>query len=178
MTLFKVGVMTVNKEPKLYLILHRIRSAYNVGSMFRTADALGVEKIFLTGFTQRPSLEEYEFQTKAEKMLSKTALGADKYVPWEGYKNISVVIKKLRKEKVKIVAVEQSADSVDYRKFSFSEDTALILGNEPRGIDKRILSKCDAIVEIPMWGKKKSLNVAVALGVVGYGINFGKKFSK
>ena len=159
---------------KFYLILHRIRSAYNVGSMFRTADGIGVDKIFVTGFTQRPSLKEYEMQTKAEKMLSKTALGADKYVEWEGAKNISTIINRLKKEGVKIVALEQDEKSIDYRKLNSvigkNKSIALIVGNEPRGIDKRILKKCDKIIEIPMRGKKSSLNVAVSVGIAGYEI--------
>ena len=159
---------------KFYLILHRIRSAYNVGSMFRSADGIGVDKIFLTGFTQQPSLKEYQMQTKAEKMLSKTALGADKYVEWEGVKNISTIIDRLKKEGVQIIALEQDKKSIDYRKFNLlasgKKKVALIVGNEPNGIDKRILKKCDQIIEIPMRGQKKSLNVAVALGVAGYQI--------
>lgn len=158
---------------KFYLILHRIRSAYNVGSMFRTADGIGVDKIFLTGFTQRPSSKEYNIQTKAEKMLSKTALGADKYVQWEGAKNIARVIDKLKKENIQIVALEQNEKSIDYNQYKISKNKkgiALIVGNEPNGIDKRILKKCDKIIEIPMRGQKKSLNVAVSLGVAGYGI--------
>ncbi len=159
---------------KFYLILHRIRSAYNVGSMFRTADGVGVDKIFVTGFTQRPSLKEYEMQTKAEKMLSKTALGADKYVEWEGARNISTVIEKLKKEGMQIVALEQDERSIDYRKLNSeigkNQDVALIVGNEPKGVDKRILKKCDKIIEIPMRGQKKSLNVAVSVGVAGYEI--------
>lgn len=141
--------------------------------MFRTADGIGVDKIFLTGFTQRPSDKEYILQTKAEKMLSKTALGADKYVPWEGYRNISAVFDKLKKENIEIVALEQNAKSIDYRKFKLKKEVkgvALLVGNEPKGIDKRIVKKCDTIIEIPMYGQKKSLNVAVALGVAGYEI--------
>ncbi len=160
----------MERKNKFYLILHRIRSAYNVGAMFRTADGLGVDKIFLTGFTPTPSAKEYLFQTKAEKMLSKTALGADKYVKWEKYQNISVLIKKLKKQRVKIIALEQDDKSIDYKKFKSKFPLALLVGNEPRGIDKRILKKCDEIIEIPMKGKKKSLNVTVALGVAGYEI--------
>ena len=162
---------------KFYLILHRIRSAYNVGSMFRTADGVGVDKIFVTGFTQRPSKEKYELQTKAEKMLSKTALGADQYVEWEGAKNISTIIDKLKKEGIQIVALEQDERSIDYRKLNSQikkiknvKGIALILGNEPKGIDKRILKKCNFVIEIPMRGQKKSLNVAVATGIAGYEI--------
>jgi tRNA G18 (ribose-2'-O)-methylase SpoU len=160
--------MKNKNKKKFYLILHRIRSAYNVGSMFRSADGIGVDKIFITGFTQAPSKKEYLLQTKAEKMLSKTALEADRYVPWEKIVSVSKVIEKLKKENFQIIALEQNVQSMDYRKFNPKNKIALIVGNEPRGIDKRILKKCDSIIEIPMRGKKQSLNVAVALGVVGY----------
>ncbi len=159
------------KNPrKFYLILHRIRSAYNVGSMFRTADGMGVDKIYLTGFTPNPSSKPYILQSKAEKMLSKTALGADQYVAWEKKRNISQVIEKLKKDKFQIVALEQDEKAIDYKKFIPSSKIALIVGNEPRGLDKRILKKCDIIIEIPMRGKKKSLNVAVAMGVAGFNL--------
>lgn len=160
-------------KSEFYLILHRIRSAYNVGSIFRSADGMGVDKIFITGFTQAPSKKDYILQTKAEKMLSKTALGADKYVPWEKGQSVSKVIERLKKEGFEIVALEQDKESVDYRKFKPTKKVALILGNEPRGIDRRIIKKCDRIVEIPMRGKKQSLNVAVAFGVAGYKLTEG-----
>lgn len=156
------------RERKFYLILHRIRSAYNVGSMFRSADGIGIDKIFITGFTQAPSEKDYIFQSKAEKMLSKTALGADKYVLWEKATNLSKLIEKFKKENFQIIALEQNENSIDYRAFKPSSKVVLIVGNEPRGIDKRILKKCDIIMELPMRGKKQSLNVAVALGVAGY----------
>jgi tRNA G18 (ribose-2'-O)-methylase SpoU len=106
-------------------------------------------------------------------MLSKTALGADKYVEWEGARNISTIINRLKKENVQIVALEQDEESVDYRKLKVGKNkkgVALIVGNEPKGVDKRILKKCDTIIEIPMCGQKKSLNVAVSVGVAGYEI--------
>jgi len=156
------------KEKKFYVILHRIRSAYNVGSIFRSADGMGADKIFISGFTQAPSLKEYVLQTKAEKMLSKTALGADKFVPWEKAASLSKLIEKLKKENFEIVALEQNENSIDYRNYHPKGNVALILGNEPRGIDKRIIKKCDKIIEIPMRGQKQSLNVAVAFGIAGY----------
>jgi tRNA G18 (ribose-2'-O)-methylase SpoU len=156
------------RQKKFYLIFHRIRSAYNVGSMFRSADGIGVDKIFITGFTQAPSEKEYLMQTKAEKMLSKTALGADKYVPWEKVSNLGKLIEKLKKENFQIVALEQNKNSLDYCTFKPENKIVLIVGNEPRGINKRILKKCDIIIELPMRGKKQSLNVAVALGIAGY----------
>lgn len=156
------------KEKNFYLILHRVRSAYNVGSMFRSADGIGVDKIFITGFTQAPSQKEYALQSKAEKMLSKTSLGADKYVPWKKAQNLGKLIEKLKKDNFQIIALEQNESSIDYRSFKPEDKIALIVGNEPRGIDKRILKKCDIIMELPMRGQKQSLNVAVALGIAGY----------
>jgi 23S rRNA (guanosine2251-2'-O)-methyltransferase len=144
---------------KLRVILHNIRSAYNVGSIFRTADAVGVEKIYLTGYTPNPS---------KDKKIEKTALGAEKYVSWKSYRNLNYLLKKLKKEKFKIVALEQSEKSIPYYKFKPQFDLVLILGNEVRGLNKKILEKCDYILEIPMFGKKESLNVAVSFGIVAY----------
>lgn len=106
-------------------------------------------------------------------MLSKTALGADKYVIWEKASHIGRLLDKLKGEGFEIVALEQNENSIDYRDYKPGKKTALILGNEPRGIDGRILKKCDKIIEIPMRGKKQSLNVAVALGVAGYKLTEG-----
>ena len=136
---------------KVYLILHNIRSLYNVGAIFRTADAAGVEKIFLTGYTPLPS--------------AKTALGAEKYVPCEKISNPAGLINKLKKEKVQIVALEQSPNAIDYRKFKPRSAFALILGNEVRGLSPALLKKCDKIIHIPMRGKKESLYVSVAVGI-------------
>jgi 23S rRNA (guanosine2251-2'-O)-methyltransferase len=144
---------------KFRVILHNIRSAYNVGSIFRTADAVGVEKIYLTGYTPNPD---------KDKKIEKTALGAEKYVLWQSYRNLNYLLKKLKKEKLKIVALEQSEKSIPYYKFKPQFDIVLILGNEVRGLNEKILKKCDYILEIPMFGKKESLNVAVAFGIVAY----------
>lgn len=150
----------------IYLILYNIRSLHNVGSIFRTAEGLGVKKIFLTGYTPGP----FDIFGKIRKDFQKTALGAEKYIEWEQVKNIFNLIKRLKKEKIKIVALEQSQKSIDLKRFSLGGlaskwGIALILGNEVRGIPKSILKKCDKIVEIPMRGKKESLNVSVAAGI-------------
>lgn len=160
-------------KKKFFIIAHNIRSAYNVGSIFRTADGAGVGKIYLTGYSPAPAEknkthEEPLYVTRAQKMIAKTALGAEKNIPWEKEKNISRCLEKLKREGIKIVALEQSARSVDYREFKQSFPLALIVGNEVRGIDKKILARCDAIIDIPMNGKKNSLNVAVALGIATY----------
>ncbi|GBD34799.1 tRNA (guanosine(18)-2'-O)-methyltransferase [bacterium HR35] len=146
-------------EVKFCAILHNIRSAYNVGAIFRTADAVQIDKLYLTGYTPNPA---------KDKKIEKTALGAEKYVAWEAYKNISYLLKKLKKERFRIVALEQSPRSIPYYKFKPKFPLVLIVGNEVRGLNKRILAKVDAILEIPMFGKKESLNVAVAFGIVAY----------
>jgi len=146
----------------IYLILHNIRSLYNVGSIFRTGDASGVEKIYLTGYTPAP-IDRFG---KIRPQITKTALGAEKFVKWEHYKNISTLIKKLKKEKFNLIAVEQSLKSINYKKLKPRFPIVLIFGNEVRGLSKEILKKCDKIIEIPMQGKKESLNVSVAAGIV------------
>ncbi|MFH1979146.1 MAG: RNA methyltransferase [Patescibacteria group bacterium] len=154
---------------KIFLILHNIRSLHNVGSIFRTADTAGVEKMYLTGYTPSP----LDMFGKVRKEIAKTALGAEKTVPWEKHKNISSLIQSVRSStsNIKIVAVEQDEKAIDYRQFSLDssrdkQPVALILGNEVRGLSKQILKKCDTIIEIPMKGKKESLNVAVATGII------------
>jgi tRNA G18 (ribose-2'-O)-methylase SpoU len=157
----------------LYFILHNLRSAYNVGSIFRTADGVGVAQIYLTGYTMTPYDQSRPYETKPERMLGKTALGADKSMSWEKHEDIAQLIAQLRGDGVQIVALEQTAQSIDYAKFVPNPNcsgVALILGNEPLGIDEEALALVDSIIEIPMHGEKKSLNVSVAAGVAGYQI--------
>lgn len=155
----------------LRIIAHNIRSAHNIGAIFRTADGAGVEKICLTGYSPAPhDSKRDKFMTQAHKMLSKTALGAEKDIPWEKSKNINSVIEKLRQKKFQIIALEKEEKAVDFRKFKFHFPVALILGNEVRGIDKKVLAKCDAVISIPMRGKKESLNVSVAAALAVYEI--------
>ena len=150
----------------IQLILHNIRSIHNVGSIFRTADAVGVEKIYLTGYSPTPQ-SDFVTAGQAPKM-AKTALGAEKTVPWEYRKQIGPLLKKLKQDKVQIVALEQSPKSIDYKKFKPASDVVLVIGNEVRGVSQAILTKMDVVIEIPMRGKKESLNVAVAAGVALY----------
>ncbi len=154
----------MEKKKQTILILDNIRSSHNVGSIFRTADALGISKIFLAGYTPKP-VDRFG---RVAPEIAKTALGAEKTIPWESVESISQIIRALKKEKFKIIAVEQSPKSVDYKKVRLAKKSALILGNEVSGIDKKILSLCDSIAEIPMNGEKESLNVAVAFGVAGF----------
>ncbi len=152
----------MNKKENLkILILPDIRSAINVGAIFRTADAVGIDKIYLTGFTPRPT----DKFGRIQKDIAKSALGAELIVKWEYKKSLPVVISKLKQEGFQIIAIEQDDKSIDYRKVKTKNLTAIILGGEVKGLSKNVLDKCDVIAEIPMHGKKESLNVSVACGV-------------
>lgn len=146
--------------PQLYALLSNLRSLHNVGSIFRTADGAGVSKIFLCGETGYPPREE----------IAKTALGAEEAVPWEYFIDPADCIRKLKKQGVQIVALEQTKKSIDYRKFKSDRPICLVLGHEVSGVSDPLLALCDAFIEIPMRGKKQSLNVAVAFGVAVYGL--------
>jgi 23S rRNA (guanosine2251-2'-O)-methyltransferase len=155
-----------------FLILHDIRSVHNVGAIFRTADAVGIDKIYLTGYTPAP-IDRFG---KKRKDLAKSALGAEEFVPWEIKKSLPAFIRRLRWESFQIIALEQDKKSIDYRRIKLSNKNAFIVGTEVTGIPKSILNKCDLIAEIPMRGKlvrnrlpndggKESLNVSVATGI-------------
>ncbi len=148
------------KKQDLVFILVSLRSLYNVGSIFRTADALGVQKIYLTGFTGTPR----------QSKVVKTALGAEQSVAWEKVKSASQVINQLREDGYKIIGLEKTKNSTDYRKWKPNKKTAILLGNEERGLSPRLLKQCDQIVHLPMLGTKKSLNVSVATGAIGYSL--------
>lgn len=155
-----------SSEIESVLILPNIRSAINVGAMFRTADAIGINKIYLTGYTPRPTDKFGRIQGN----IAKSALGAETWISWEYEEDINKVLKKLKKDKFQIVAVEQDKNSVDYRKVKVGDKVAIIMGEEVNGLDKKILKKCDVVAEIPMKGKKESLNVSVACGIALFGI--------
>lgn len=155
-------------QEKLFLILHDIRSAYNVGAIFRTADGAGVAKIYLTGYTPCPPDKDKSYKTQADKMIEKTALGAEKNIDWEKCEDLEKLLKKLKKEKVSIAALEKTDGAVSIKEFQAIFPMALILGNEVDGVAQNILKKCDAIVAIPMRGQKESLNVSVAAGIAMY----------
>ena len=148
--------MTPQKD--FYVICDNIRSLENVGSIFRTADGLGVAKIYLCGITGRPPHQK----------ISKTALGAEKDIPWEYHKQIWRLIEKLHQQKITIVSLEQAKNSVLYTKFKPKFPLALVIGNEVRGVSPKVLKQSDKVIFLPMAGRKESLNVSVAFGVAGY----------
>lgn len=151
-------------QKEFYVIAHNIRSLHNVGSIFRTADAFGIAKIYLTGFTGTP-----DYYVHKDK-IGKVALGAEQWVPWEYSKSPHAVIRILKKQKVQIVGLENGVKAESLLKFKPKFPMALILGMEREGIAKPLLKLCNKIVEIPMHGKKESLNVSVAFGVAAYAI--------
>lgn len=157
---------TENSKNSIYIICDNIRSLFNVGSIFRTADGVGdIKKIFLTGITGYPKQNDPNW-TQTLK-ISKTALGAEKYIPWEYHKSTLDVVKKLKQENINIYALENNIDFPveDLSKVEYKFPLALVIGNEVKGIDESILKLCDKIIHIPMKGAKESLNVSVASAI-------------
>lgn len=144
------------------ILLHNIRSAHNVGSIFRTADGAGVSRAYLSGYTPLP-LDRFR---RAQKDIAKTALGAERDMPWEHYASPRRLIARLRKDGWQIVGVEQDARAIPHHSFRPKEKTLFIFGNEVRGLSRTLRALSDTLVEIPMRGKKESLNVSVAAGVI------------
>jgi len=149
------------KKKEAVAVLVDIRSTHNVGAIFRTSDACGVSKIYLAGYTPAP-VDRFG-RSRAD--VAKSALGAEKTINWEVVANISNIIKKLHKDGFKIIAIEQSLNSIDYKKIKIDDKVAFVVGNEVTGLPENILKKCDLVAEIPMLGEKESLNVSVAFGV-------------
>lgn len=163
-TYVAVGTVSVTLAGVKYLILENIRSAYNVGAMFRTADGAGVSKVFLIGYTPAP-LDRFG---RVQPEIEKTSLGASTEMAWEQAEAIVPLLQKLQAEGFQIVAVEQSSTSVPLATFSVPEKVAYIMGNEIEGVSREALMVADVIVEIPMLGTKESLNVGVAAGIILY----------
>ncbi|MDR1757740.1 MAG: RNA methyltransferase [Bacteroidales bacterium] len=158
--LHRVSVEQFKQQPKIpvVVILDNIRSMHNVGSVFRTADAFAIDKIYLCGITACPPNKE----------INKTALGATESVTWEYQEDALVLIKKLQQEQYKVFAAEQTDKSVLLPDLCLHPDEkiALILGNEVFGVDDRLLPSLDGAIEIPQFGTKHSLNVSVAAGII------------
>lgn len=146
---------------KIILIADNMRSALNIGSLFRTADAAGVSEIILCGTTPTPD----------HPKVSKTALGAELRMPWKHVTHTWRAIKDLKSRGVRVIALEQSQQSIIYTDYKPNFPLALIVGNEVSGISPAILRRCDDIIEIPMQGVKESLNVTIAAGIALYKLN-------
>lgn len=147
----------VDRAP-LHIVLDNIRSAFNTGSMFRTADAVAAQHVHLCGMTAYPP----------NAKLAKTALGAFDYVPWTRYPRTADAVAALRDQGVTIVAVEVAPEAVSYTEYAWPQPAAVIFGNEVTGIAPETLALADAVVRVPMRGYKNTINVATAFGVVVY----------
>lgn len=158
----------MKKKPidKIIIVCHNIRSAFNVGSIFRTADGAGVSKIILGGYSAHPP----------HPKLIKTALGAEKTIPYERIWSTWRAIDELKKQGYQIAALEKCRGAKNIFQFKPKFPLALVLGNEVRGLSKEILKRCDEIVFIPMAGKKESLNVSVAFGIAIYTLQNTDKY--
>ena len=148
------------KRLPFVVVLNNIRSLFNVGSIFRTADGAGVEKVWLCGYTGYPPSAQ----------ISKTALGAEERVPWDYVADAAAVIKAHKSKGYMIVFLEQMDESCEYHKFKPKGPVCLVIGNEIEGISAELVPFCDKAVDIAMDGIKNSLNVSVAFGVVAYHI--------
>ena len=145
-------------KTKLVVILDNIRSCNNIGSVFRTSDALLVEKIYLCGITATPPNAE----------IHKTALDAEKSVEWEYYEKTEDTVMQLQNNGYKVYAIEQVENSISLSDFLPNEDekVAIVLGNEVKGVQQKVLNLCDGSIEIPQFGTKHSFNVSVSAGIV------------
>jgi len=151
------------KKPDIRLFLEDIRSVHNVGSIFRTAETSGVSKIYCAGTTPTP-LDRFG-RRRAD--FARVALGAEDLVLWEyvDTSDAAPLIRSLKKESFKAISLEQDSAAVDYREVQKTKKMLIILGNEVGGISKALLKRSDEIAEIPLHGKKESLNVSVAAGI-------------
>jgi 23S rRNA (guanosine2251-2'-O)-methyltransferase len=152
---------TSKKERDIVVVLDNVRSVHNVGSVFRTSDALGVSEIFLCGITPAP-VDRFG---RDRDDLHKAALGAEKTVAWKQCTSTLECVSKLKQDGYTVIAIEQDERSVDYKNVSPSQKTAFIFGNEVDGVSKDVLEQCDVVAEIPMMGGKESLNISVSFGV-------------
>ncbi len=152
---------------EIFVLLDNIRSAYNVGAIFRTADGVGVERLFLCGITPTPNKNQ---------SIAKTALGAQDQLSWHYHPNAYVMAQDLYEMGYRLIALERSSRSTPLYKFNFDpkddRPIVLILGNERAGVDPGLIDLCEEVISLPMLGNKESLNVAVAFGVAVYWLSF------
>ena len=159
-------------DVNITVIAHNIRSTYNVGAIFRTAEGFGAKELILTGYTPHPRYPGDprlpHLSEKITKQIHKTALGTERTVPFRYFETIGEF---LSKNTLPLIALEQSDRSIALKDFKPSEDIALLLGEEVHGIEPDLLDTCETILEIPMKGKKESFNVSVAAGIALYALS-------
>ncbi len=157
------AAMTIGEYQKLpknplYIILDNLRSAFNVGAVFRLCDGMRVSGLFLCGYTASPP----------HLKLEKTSLGTIGYVPWIRFAATLEAVTYLKNKGIAVWAAETTSHSVDYRTVTFPRELGIVFGNEALGVDEAVLSACDKLIEIPLFGFKNSLNVATSCAVIGF----------
>lgn len=162
---------------QIILIAHNLRSCHNVGSLLRTAEGLGVDRVYLTGYTPYPLQGDNDTRmphiaAKLHKQINKTALGAEDMVAWQHIDNIESVIAELRGDGFVIAAVEQTDTSIALPDFRPPQKVALLMGREVEGVEPEVLAQCDHALEIPMFGRKESFNVVQAAAMALYHCRF------
>lgn len=155
----KEDLKKIKRNP-IYIILDSVLDTYNVGGIFRLADAVAAEKVILCGTTETPP----------STRIKKASINTTEWVAWEYVSTAAAAISKLKTQnsKLKVIAIEQDKKSISYDKTDYKFPIALVVGNETTGVSKEVLDMVDQVVEIPMWGVNKSLNVIVSLGIVLY----------
>ena len=156
----RMPVEEYRKLPKnpLYIILDNLRSAFNVGAVFRLCDGMRVSGLFLCGYTASPP----------HVKLEKTSLGTIAYVPWKRFGTTVEAVHYLKERGIPVWAAETTSHSVDYRTIAFPAELGIVFGNEALGVDREVLALCDTLIEIPLFGFKNSLNVATSCAVIGF----------
>jgi 23S rRNA (guanosine2251-2'-O)-methyltransferase len=159
---------------QIVVIAHNIRSTHNIGSILRTSDGFGVQKVYCTGYTPYPAQPDDprlpHLRDKITAQIHKTALGAEATVPITQSDELQPIINALKADGYQLVALEQAENAILLPDFMPPQKIALLLGEEVHGTPQDLLAQCDAVIEIPMMGKKESFNVSVAAGIALYGL--------
>lgn len=161
----------------IVLIAHNLRSCHNVGSLLRTAEGLGITKVYLTGYTPYPTGQNNDprlphLQQKIVKQIHKTALDAENLIDWQQSTDIESVFGTLRNDGYAVMAVEQTQNAVPLPDFKPADKVALLVGREVEGVEPEIIALCDGTLEIPMFGQKESFNVVQAAAMAMYHCRF------
>lgn len=169
-------MFTINVMRKVVLLVHNVRSSHNVGSLLRTADGLGIDKVYLTGYSPYPlapgDTRLPHIAAKTTRQIAKTALGAEKSVKWQHEPDINKVLDELKHKSYEIAALEQAPGAIPLHKFKPPLKTALIVGNEIDGLNPEVLAFCSRVIDIPMRGQKESFNVAAAAAMALYYLRY------
>lgn len=172
----ETGFFILGLMRNIILVAHNIRSTHNVGSLLRTAEGLGVAKVYLTGYTPSPLRPEDSrlphLAHKIDKQIHKTALDAEKLLAWEYRENVLGLLEELKSDDFVLAAVEQTPESLPLPDYVPDDKLVLLVGREVEGIEPEVLAKVDLALEIPMFGKKESFNVVQAAAMAIYHCRF------